>query len=74
MTDGPVETIVHQVHRLSVDVGVSFDDFRARYEQAVPVFDAARLAEFTDWDTVLQVAAETRRTAFSSIGRPMLRR
>ena len=30
MTDGPVETIVHQVHRLSVDVGVSFDDFRAR--------------------------------------------
>ena len=59
MTDGPVETSVHQVHRLSVDVGLSFDDFRARYEQAVPVLDAARLGEFTDWDSVLQVAADT---------------
>ena len=64
MTDGPVETIVHQVHRLSVDVGVSFYDFRARYEQAVPVFDAARLAKVTDWDTVLQVASETAPNGF----------
>ena len=64
MTDGPVETIVHQVHRLSVDVGVSFDDFRARYEQAVPVLDAARLAEFADWDTVLQAASETAPNGF----------
>jgi uncharacterized protein (DUF302 family) len=59
MTDGPVETIVHQVHRLSIDVGAAFDDFRARYEQAVPMLDAARLAAFTNWDTVLQVAADT---------------
>lgn len=64
MTDGPVETIVHQVHRLSVDVGISSDEFRARYEQAVPVCDAARLAEFTDWDTVLWVASETALNGF----------
>jgi uncharacterized protein (DUF302 family) len=60
----PVETVVHQVHRLSVDVGASFDDFRARYEQAVPLLDSARLGEFTDWDTVLKVATDTAPNGF----------
>jgi uncharacterized protein (DUF302 family) len=64
MTHGPVETVVHLVHRLSVDVGASFDDFRARYEQVVPVLDSARLGEFTDWDTVLRAAAETAPNGF----------
>ncbi len=64
MTHGPVETVVHQVHRLSVDVGAAFDDFRARYERAVPVVDAARWGEFTEWDTVLQVAAATAPNGF----------
>jgi len=59
MKDGLVETVAHQVNRLSVDVGAAFDDFRARYERAVPALDAARLAAFTDWNTVLQVATKT---------------
>jgi hypothetical protein len=58
MTNGPVETSVHQVHRISVDVGAAFADFQARYEQAVPMVDAAQLAAFTSWDSVLQAAAD----------------
>jgi uncharacterized protein (DUF302 family) len=54
----PVDTVAHQVHRLSLDVGAAFDDFRARYARAVPMLDAARLAVFTNWDTVRQVAAD----------------
>jgi hypothetical protein len=38
-----VRTVPHVVHRLEVAVGASFDDFRRRYEQAVPRLDAGRL-------------------------------
>ena len=40
------------VNRLVVDVDAPFDDFRARYEQAVPAYDLTRLAQFGNWDDV----------------------
>ena len=40
------------VDRLIVDVGVPFDEFRARYEAAVPTYDLAGLAGFSNWSDV----------------------
>jgi hypothetical protein len=41
------------VRRLTIDV--PFDDFRARYEEAVPAYDlAARLPQLLDWDAVIE--------------------
>ncbi|GHH82817.1 hypothetical protein GCM10018793_43360 [Streptomyces sulfonofaciens] len=54
--------VPHEVVRWSIDTRTSFDDFRARYEAAVPVLDTDRMArlraERASWDTVLAVAAE----------------
>src|ERR1700728_1791766 len=36
----------HQVPRLVFDTGQSYDEFRVRYEAAVPALDEKRLAEF----------------------------
>ena len=36
----------HQVTRLVFDTGQPYDEFRARYEAAVPALDEKRLAEF----------------------------
>jgi hypothetical protein len=44
--------IPHTVNRLVVDVDLPFDEFRARYEQAVPVYDVTGLARFSTWDEV----------------------
>jgi hypothetical protein len=50
------------VVRWSIDTEASFEDFRARYEAAVPVLDPDRMArlraEQADWCTVLAAAAE----------------
>jgi hypothetical protein len=41
------------VRRLTIDV--PFDDFRARYEEAVPAYDlAARLPQLPNWDAVME--------------------
>jgi hypothetical protein len=57
-----VRAVPHTVRRLEVAVGASFDDFRRRYEQAVPRLDAEGLERLkngnADWDTVLQAARE----------------
>jgi uncharacterized protein (DUF302 family) len=57
-----IETVPHQVNRLSVRVGAPFDDFRARYERAVPRFEAERFERLikgdVDWDTILRATAE----------------
>lgn len=55
--------VVHQVRRLQVDVvGVSYEDFRERYEAAVPALDGPRFEALkesnADWDTVLAATAE----------------
>lgn len=40
------------VDRLVVDVNAPFEEFRARYEAAVPAYDLATLAGFKDWSDV----------------------
>ena len=48
-----VTVVPRTVHRLVVDVAAPFDEFRARYEAAVPAYDlAARASGFTSWDDV----------------------
>ncbi len=59
---GTIETISHQVDRLTIQIDDSFDGFRNRYEQAVPVFQSERFAPLVergaDWQTVLEATAE----------------
>jgi hypothetical protein len=60
--DGPIETTSHQVDRLTIRIDDSFDGFRHRYEQAVPVFQSARFDSLIErglnWQTVLEATAE----------------
>jgi hypothetical protein len=55
----PVRGVPHEVRRA---VGASFDDFRQRYEKAVPWLDAARFERLKDegagWDAVLRATQE----------------
>jgi uncharacterized protein DUF302 len=55
-------TVPHEVVRWSIGTGTSFEDFRARYEAAVPELDLDRMARLrarqASWDTVLAAAAE----------------
>lgn len=57
-----IRTVAHEVTRLEVAVGTPYGDFRGRYEQAVPVFDAARFAELqrahAPWEAVLRATEE----------------
>ncbi len=47
-------THTRTVRRLVIDIDASFDDFLARYEEAVPFYDlTGRLPHFTDWDAVV---------------------
>ncbi|MFF1833990.1 hypothetical protein ACFVXE_07260 [Streptomyces sp. NPDC058231] len=61
-SNGRIETISHQVDRLTVQVDDSFDEFRNRYERAVPVFQSERFAALVekgaDWQSVLDATAE----------------
>jgi hypothetical protein len=60
--NGLIETISHQVDRLTIQIDDTFDGFRNRYEQAVPVFQSERFESLTergvDWQTVLEATAE----------------
>jgi hypothetical protein len=60
--DGSIETISHQVDRLTIRIDDSFDGFRHRYEQAVPVFQSERFGALVekgvDWQTVLEATAD----------------
>jgi hypothetical protein len=60
--NGMIETISHHVDRLTIQIDDSFDGFRKRYEQAVPVFQSERFASLiekgVDWQTVLDATAE----------------
>ncbi len=57
-----IETISHRVDRLTIQIDDSFDDFRNRYERAVPEFRADRFQSLVDsgadWDRVLDATAE----------------
>jgi hypothetical protein len=60
--NGSIETVSHQVDRLTIQIDDSFDGFRNRYERAVPKFQSERfdslVEEGVDWQTVLEVTAE----------------
>jgi hypothetical protein len=49
--------VPHQVNRLAIEVAGTFDDFRARYEEAVPALDPAVIPGFVEreaaWDEVV---------------------
>jgi hypothetical protein len=57
-----IRTNTHEVHRLEIAVGTDFNDFRERYERAVPELDAGRLGELVrsgaPWEAVLWAADE----------------
>jgi hypothetical protein len=57
-----IRIVPHEVNRLAVAVGEPLDDFRARYEQAVPAFDTERFERFIengdDWETVIEATKE----------------
>ena len=59
---GPIETVSHQVDRLTIRIDDSFHGFRKRYERAVPVFDRERFDSLVgrgvDWQTILEVTAD----------------
>jgi hypothetical protein len=61
-TPNALHTVTHEVHRLTIPISAPFDDFRARYEQAVPELDAGRLealvAAGADWQAILAAAEE----------------
>ena len=40
--NGSIETVSHQVDRLTIQINDSFDGFRNPYEQAVPVIQRER--------------------------------
>ena len=52
------------VRRLTVDIDLPFDEFRARYEQAVPAYDLSGLDRFTTWDDVVEDAARAAPNGF----------
>jgi len=59
---GPIETISHQVDRLTIQIDDSFDGFRNRYERAVPVFQSQRFDSLiergVDWQTILETTGD----------------
>jgi uncharacterized protein (DUF302 family) len=52
------ETVPDRVTRLVIDVDTTYDDFRARYEQAVPAFSPDKIAGLPDWNSVVARTAE----------------
>jgi hypothetical protein len=59
---GTVAAVGHEVVRLSIGTGVSFADFRDRYEHAVPSLDMDRFTRLVSgqvsWATVVAATAE----------------
>jgi hypothetical protein len=49
----------HQVNRLVIDTGATFNDARQRYESAVPTIDFARLTELIEAGDLAQVRQYT---------------
>ncbi|GAA4208816.1 hypothetical protein GCM10022252_74510 [Streptosporangium oxazolinicum] len=57
-----VHTVTHEVNRLTIGVSAPFQEFRERYERAVPTIDTGRferlIRDNADWDTVVRATAE----------------
>jgi hypothetical protein len=56
------------VHRLVVDIDAPFDEFRARYEEAVPAYDLSGVTRFSNWDDVVAEADSTAPNGFLRYG------
>lgn len=60
-SDGTIEIVQHHARRITIQVDASFDEFRSRYEKAVPVFQRERFAglveEQAGWQDVLEATA-----------------
>ena len=61
-SDGTIEIVQHPVRRITIQVDASFDEFRTRYERAVPVFQGERFAalveEHASWQDIQRATAE----------------
>ncbi|WP_411088911.1 DUF302 domain-containing protein [Streptomyces sp. 061-3] len=51
---GQARVVTHQVRRLEIAVDLPFEEFRERYEQAVPPFDPDPFGR-TDWATIRRI-------------------
>jgi hypothetical protein len=60
-SDGTIEIVRHPVRRITIQVDASFDEFRTRYETAVPVFQSDRFASLVErqasWQDILNATA-----------------
>jgi uncharacterized protein (DUF302 family) len=56
--DKGFDAVPDQVTRLVIDVDSSFDEFKSRYEQAVPAFSPDKIAGLADWNAVVARTAE----------------
>jgi hypothetical protein len=56
--------VPHTVNRLIVDIDVPLDEFRSRYEAAVPAYDITTIGRFSNWDEVLADAASAAPNGF----------
>jgi hypothetical protein len=52
------DAVPDRVTRLVIDVNASLDEFKSRYEQAVPAFSPDKLADVADWTAVVARTAE----------------
>ncbi|MFI7300279.1 DUF302 domain-containing protein [Streptomyces sp. NPDC050121] len=56
---GRTRVATHQVRRLEIAVDLPFEEFRQRYEQAVPAFNPGHFGDLdpdrTDWATIRQI-------------------
>jgi hypothetical protein len=61
-TDIRIQTVPHEVNRLTVGVSAPFQEFRERDERAIPPFDTQRFEQLikndADWDTILRATAQ----------------
>jgi hypothetical protein len=63
------DAVPDRVTRLVIDVDSSFDEFKSRYEQAVPSFSPDKLAGVADWDAVVARMAELAPQGFLLYGK-----
>jgi len=61
-SDGTIEIVQHPVRRITIQVDASFDEFRTRYETAVPVFQHERFAGLVEkqasWQDILSATGD----------------
>ena len=64
-----VSIVAHTVNRLVFRSSGTYDELRARYEQAVPTFDPSLFDGITSWDDVLARTAAAAPNGFLLYGR-----